>query len=1077
MHKHGTAIDRREHVSYHPTPRPYRYLSFQVSSYVDAALTPLDRQSVPLSRPRASRLIGYCCALVVVCKFIVTNDIVLAQELVETKAGQASTAASQAVGIQAEVRLYVLSPTVLNARLRGIFGQHFHPIGSNNRLTVILGDRTGRNGVQISGTPDSSNLTLVGSPHLVRQTVQLIRALDHSQTAPTRTLVFRRYNSAQSNASPPLHDPTSSNLAPTAGGRVSPVQHVVELAQAPAQQPNTNQPNLQLDSDLRQRLRDLGDDVQVEVLPDLDVVILRGRDADIDELAKIIKRLEELAAGAQPQIEVYQLKHAPGEAISEIIGNVAEDYTGPRQGRVTVTPLSKPNALLIVGWGNALQATLDLIRKLDQPVAAENELRVIQLRNAAADETATTIQQFFDNRPGLGPKVQVTADRRTNSLIIHAAPRDLAEVRGMVEQLDVARGDSVNRATVIQLKHSLATDLATVLQNALQSAQSTDASQRAAALELLTVSEEGRELLLSGDMGSVQVTPSARTNALIVTGPPATVRLIAELIRRLDTPRDAAQIKVFRITHGDAASLVQVLESLLLSDGDDPQLPNAAGETSLTPLRFSVEERTNSIIAAGSEGDLRIVEALLMRLDEEDASRRVNAVYHLKNAPAADVARTINDFLRSERLIESAAEGAVSLTQQIEREVVVVPEVVSNKLILSATPRFFDEVQDLIRKLDEPPAQVMIQVLIGEVALNNTEEFGVELGLQSSVLFDRSLLGDLLTTVQSQQVPSGNTVITATEEIIQAASNTPGFNFNNSPLGNSGSDQALARSGTVGTQGLSSFAVGRINNELGFGGLVLSASSDSVSMLIRALEESRRLEILSRPQIRTLDNQPAMIQVGQNVPFILNSTITQFGQTNSIEFRDVGLILGVTPRISPDGTVVMEIDAEKSTLGPEEQGIPIAATIDGTIIRAPSIETTRAQTTVSAASGETIVLGGLITKSTAVISRSVPYLSDIPVLGDIFRYDGVVKRRTELMIILTPQVIYSATDNERIKQIEMARMSWCTADVYDLHGDVDYHFPEDVTNFDEPTEVIYPDVQPRGNADAVDENDIDERQQ
>jgi type II secretory pathway component GspD/PulD (secretin) len=326
-------------------------------------------------------------------------------------------------------------------------------------------------------------------------------------------------------------------------------------------------------------------------------------------------------------------------------------------------------------------------------------------------------------------------------------------------------------------------------------------------------------------------------------------------------------------------------------------------------------------------------------------------------------------------------------------------------------------------------------------------------------------------------VPSGNTVITATEEIIQAASNTPGFNFNNSPLGNSGSDQALARSSTVGTQGLSSFAVGRINNELGFGGLVLSASSESVSMLIRALEESRRLEILSRPQIRTLDNQPAMIQVGQNVPFILNSTITQFGQTNSIEFRDVGLILGVTPRISPDGTVVMEIDAEKSTLGPEEQGIPIAATIDGTIIRAPSIETTRAQTTVSAASGETIVLGGLITKSTAVISRSVPYLSDIPVLGDIFRYDGVVKRRTELMIILTPQVIYSATDNERIKQIEMARMSWCTADVYDLHGDVDYHFPEDVTNFDEPTEVIYPDVQPRGNADAVDENDIDERQQ
>jgi len=103
------------------------------------------------------------------------------------------------------------------------------------------------------------------------------------------------------------------------------------------------------------------------------------------------------------------------------------------------------------------------------------------------------------------------------------------------------------------------------------------------------------------------------------------------------------------------------------------------------------------------------------------------------------------------------------------------------------------------------------------------------------------------------------------------------------------------------------------------------------------------------------------------------------------------------------------------------------------------------------------------------VSRSVPYLSDIPLIGDIFRFDGETNRRTELLIILTPQVIYSATDDERIKQIEMARMSWCTADVYDLQGDVDYHFPDDLTNFDEATEVIYPDIQPRGNVDAVNE--------
>ncbi len=1016
-----------------------------------------------------------CCALLIACIILTVPGPARGQPRPRAENGQTSTTAARSVGVQQGMRLYVLGTVELNTRLRGIFQERYHPTAADDHLRSILADHTGKNGVQISGTTSSPHLTLVGSAHLVRQAVQLIQALDQNHASQLKTLVLRRYRALPSSVTPrsgpPLSNPASSQSAGAESGDVRPAQYTLELAQAPGGQTERKPRSLQLDPELRQRLRDLGDDVQVEVLPDLDAVILRGRDADIDELTKVIRRLEELAAGAQPQIEVYQLQHAPGDAISEIIEEVAEDYTGPRQGRVAVTALSKPNALLIVGWGNALQATLELIRKLDQPVAATSEMQIIPLRNAAAEETSQTIQQFFDGRTGLGPRVLVTPDRRTNALIIHAAPRDLAEVRRMIEQLDVVRRDSVNRATVFQLKHSLATDLATVLQNALQAARSTDPSQRAAALELLAADEEGQEPLLSGDLDNVEITPSARTNSLIVTGPPASVKLLGELIRRLDTPRDAAQIKVFRITYGDAASLVQVLESLLLSEGasDGPQLPNAAGETSLTPLRFSVEERTNSIIAAGSEGDLQIVEALLARLDEQDASERKNAVYHLKNAPAVDVARTINDFLRSERLIDSVAQGAVSLTQQIEREVVVVPEVVSNKLVLSATPRFFDEVQDLIKKLDEPPAQVMIQVLIGEVTLNNAEELGIELGLQSSVLFDRSLLGELLTTVESTQTPAGNTVVTATEEVIQAATNTPGFNFNNLPLGNSGSDQALDRSSTVGGQGLSSFSVGRINNELGFGGLVLSASSESVSVLIRALEESRRIEILSRPQIRTLDNQPALIQVGQNVPFILNTTLTQFGQTNSIEFRDVGLILGVTPRISPDGTVVMEVDAEKSTVGPEEQGIPIASTLDGTIIRAPSIETTRAQTTVSAASGETIVLGGLITKSTAVINRAVPHLSRIPILGDFFRYDATIAKRTELMIILTPQVIHSPADNERLKQVEMARMSWCTADVYDLHGDVNYCLPAESMMTDGPTEVIYPDIQPRGTADKMQE--------
>lgn len=846
-------------------------------------------------------------------------------------------------------------------------------------------------------------------------------------------------------------------------GSIQPAQFTEQVG--PADQDNPASESVgnptELDPQLRQRLRDLGSNVQVEVLPDLDVIILRGRDQEIDELAKIIQQIERLAVDAQPRIEIYELKHAQDQAVAELIEEVEDQYTGARQGRVSITALGKPNGLLVIGWGSAVDATLDLIAKLDQPVAPETQFDVHFLKHAAAVDAAATLEEFFGNRESLGTRLTVTSDRRTNAVIVHGAARDLVEAARLLVELDAKFGASRNQARVVKMQHSLAADIAEVMEELLGALRGESGSERAAALELLTLDDEGRRQLLAVPLESVRITPNPYNNTLVLSGPSDSLDALVEMVNLLDTPRDTAQLKVFPIEHGDAANLVQVLQSLLVTGTAQgaSQLPNSTGENSLTPLRFSVDDRTNTIIATGPEGDLKIVAALLARLDESDASQRRNAVYHLKNAPATEVALAINQFLTSKRQIENAVASNSNVFQQLEKEVVVVPEPVNNKLILSATPRFFDELNDLIQRLDESPPQVVIQVMIGEVTLSDTEELGVELGLQDSVLFDRGLLGDLVTTTNTTQTSTADGVVTVTEQVIQAATNTPGFNFNNLPLGNSGSTKALANSNTVGTQGLSSFAVGRVNSELGFGGLVLAASSESVSMLIRALQESRRIEILSRPQVRTLDNQPAYVQVGQRVPRIISSSVTQFGQTNAIDYDDVGLILGVTPRISPDGTVVMEIDAEKSSLSTQE-GIPISTSADGTVTRAPLVNTTRAQTTVSAANGETIVLAGLITKETNNTHRRVPYLSQIPILGDLFRFDSVIARRTELLIILTPQVIYTQEDSERIKQVEVARMSWCAADVFDVHGDIHYFLSEDQAILNPPAQIIFPDGAP-----------------
>ncbi len=983
----------------------------------------------------------------------------------------------------------------LEQQLRQLLGSRLEPRGGPSAAEPdFVLDRGGRR-VNLTMHRDAQAIRLEGDSKLVAQLAQLIQALDRAENGPEptegtiRIIPVHRADPAkvqeavdayrsgmavpptqpqsrrtQGQSSTPFdrHDP---RLSP---GTIALAQFAEPVGDAPQPDdwvPFGDVPDADLLEGLIQeeaidpRLRQLGERVQIETLPDLDVIILRGRDPDVDEVARIIAEIERLSAETVPVIEFYQLRHANCMSMAVILDMVAVDLIGGRQGKIHVTPLIKPNAFLLIGWGEAVTAMKELIAKLDQPVPPESQLRVYRLRHESVLRAAATVEDVFRDAESMAATVTVTPDVRTNSLIVRAAPRDLEELELLISRIDQGDSGLVAQARIIKLRNTLATELATTLNSAITAAAGGVQRQRSTVLELITADVEGRRLLRSGILEDVQITPDPHTNSLMIAAPAESMDLLTALIEQLDSPTAVAQIKVFKIINGDAANLIEMLRVLLPGEMmiAGPQLAGAEGETTLVPVRFSLDARTNSIIATGSQGDLAIIEALLLRLDEDDIAERMNVVYRLKNAPAFDVAEAINELIRSRRVLEMAMPGLRSPYEVVEREVIVVPEPVSNSLIISATPRYYEEVLTVVEDLDKQPAQVMIQVVIAEVRLDDYDEFGIELGLQDSVLFDRSLLSNLekITRTVTEQV-GGTTVTTTTEEIV-AAQNTPGFNFNNTPLGNAGSDRAFETSRQVGTQGLSSFDVGRVNTQLGYGGFVLSASSESVSMLIRALQQSRRMEVLGRPQIMTLDNQPAFIQVGERVPRITGSRFDGRVQTNSVELENTGLILGVTPRISPEGLVVMEVDAEKSTVGREADGIPVSV-VEGGVIRSPKIAVTTAQTTVSAASGETIVLGGLITKDKETIRRRVPYLSSIPVVGELFRFDSNSMVRSELLIILTPRVVRNEEERERLKQAEAARMSWCLADVHELHGPTGIYEDGDLSEWHGYGEVIYPEI-------------------
>lgn len=804
-------------------------------------------------------------------------------------------------------------------------------------------------------------------------------------------------------------------------------------------------------------------DVTIEALDDLDLLIFRGNAGDIEAVMKVIQRIEEVALGSLPEITLHKLDHVDSRSIAQLLNDIYSQLSELRNenaqrkaAAVNVIPVVTPNSILILAPRNSVEGILDLVLRLDEPVDPSHEVEVFRLKHAVASSVVQVLQGFYEEQVGLGTRLKVAADLRTNSVIVQARPRDLTEIASVIKKIDSDRAAAVNQMKIFQLKNAVASELAEFLNSAIQSvtdprastvgqtitgqAQLNQTDPKSVVLEFLA--EDGKALARSGLLAEIRFNAENRTNNLAVTAPAQSLPLIEELIRILDRPSNAIlDVKYFQLKNADAIDAVELLSQLFASEATTTTTQNnqntvgvqliGATDTASTllPLRFVADSRTNSVIATGGADALIIVENLLYRLDATNPRNRKQTVLKLRNAPAQDVATAINQFLQSQRDLATLDPTRISVSQLLEQEVIVTPEPLSNNLLISATPQYFSEIEALAKQLDAEPAQVIIQALLVEVALTNVDEFGVEIGIQDPVLFNRSIIDDVLTITETIFDNQGNPTATSTRIISQQAS--PGFNFNNQPLG--ANNGPLSNPGKVGSQGMSNFNLARSNNDLGYGGLVLSASSDSVNVLIRALAARRSVRILSRPQILALDNQPAQIQVGQIVPVTDGVTQSQIAVTPQIIRDPAGIILTVTPRVSPEGQIVMDVVAEKSVY--TDEGVPVFTdTVTGNVITAPIKNISTAQTTVRVPDGQTIVVGGMITDTDDTIERKVPWLGDLPIIGTAFRFDTKQTERTELLIFLTPRIVHNSAVAEHIKHVEAGRIHFFQEEAEEIHG-------------------------------------------
>jgi type II secretion system protein D len=672
--------------------------------------------------------------------------------------------------------------------------------------------------------------------------------------------------------------------------------------------------------------------------------------------------------------------------------------------------------------------------------AANSDIRIIQLRNAYADELAPILIK------AISEGVAVTSGTTTGAPGAPGLPGGPAAL-ALQQARPVTPG-------------APGAGLVTKTTN----------------LRLIVGGAKGKPtgIVQSSVLEDVRINYDARTNQLIVIAPRETIPLIEALVFELDiVPVARSEINIFNLRKTDAATMASMLQQLFLGGaatgafprattvtpgstttgpggvGPAAALPGAAATggpgtalgttgnrplqitigrttpegTPLVDLRITVDERTNSLLVAGSRNDLDVIEVLIDKLETANIFQRRFEVVRLKNAIAADLAASLQDFITKNLNVLRSA-NLLTAFQEAQRDIVISVEPVTNSLLISATQGYFDMLMRVIVQLDLMPPQVMIQVLVAEVDLSNEEEFGMEIGLQSPVLFQRSILFPAPGGTASYTGASAPPPTFTVNSIVPPA--VPGFAFTNpnTTLGNN----PLIGPNVVGVQGITNLGVGRVSNTQNIGGFVFSAGSDAFNLLIRALKVQNRIDILSRPQIMTLDNQTAIINIGQDIPIVSTSNVTATGViSNSIDRRNVGVIFQVTPKITPEGRVLMRVIPEVSSVA--SQTVPLGNGSFGTSINIQHMEAT-----VSAYDGETVAIGGLIAWKDNKTENKVPWVGDLPYVGAAFRYRTQAKTKTELLFMLSPHIVRCRADAERIFALETKRMDWILRQAARVHG-------------------------------------------
>jgi general secretion pathway protein D len=604
-------------------------------------------------------------------------------------------------------------------------------------------------------------------------------------------------------------------------------------------------------------------------------------------------------------------------------------------------------------------------------------------------------QQGFGGRNNQ-PQIKASSDDFSNSVIVNAPEREQLSVKDIIRQID-KQTDQPQTSRVYHLTYAAATDIASVVQNVLVSNAPT--GKGGAGQQNVDPGQRFQQALrLGGAQASFgTVAADARTNSLVVTATPENQEVVRKVINQLDTPIETHTTTfVFPLQNAKASDVA----SLLLSTfGQRQGVSNTAARSTASSHTTTISTSGGSSSSGSSSRPTSLgsvpnsdLNASIADLPQRPATAQDGNIPVELQDPSATSGELLTSvgvtqgfgggfgggggggqrqgggfaggFGGSQTQTSQAgtlardASGQLIQVKDLTGQVTAIADPNTNSVIVVTTPDGADIIRKVLDQLDKIPTQVVIQTMIVEASLDATDKLGVEWKFINNGVFHQT-----------------------------------------------------------GAQGVSSTNFGDQTTPAAQG-FAYTLTSNNLDAYVNALKTDTKFRVLSTPRIFTSNNVTAQINISQSIPYVTSSIESTTGTFSyNYAFVDVGIILTVTPQITSNGYVTMDVTQTANTLQ------------SYTSFNAPIVNQRQATTTVSVKNNETVILGGIIQRTITATTNKVPILGDIPLLGNLFRSTTKDDNKTELLVFMTPRIV---NNNQEASQVTRDSISQLGPDTQKL---------------------------------------------